>query len=84
MGTCASSEDGHTCVFFLLLLLFRFPPREHALGISWLRYGVTVSHSMKSLRNAIITSPNSLFSEMKCEQITGKRGVQRMNGCSQT
>lgn len=50
-----------------------FLPRERALGISWSRFGVTVSHSMKSLRNAIITSPNSLFSEMKCEQITGNR-----------
>lgn len=39
--------------------------RTHSLGISGLRFSVTLCLSMKSLRNAIITLPNRHFSEMK-------------------
>lgn len=41
---------------------------------SWNKFGVIRSHHV-SQKNAIITWLNGLFSEMKCEQITGNRSA---------
>lgn len=56
-----------------------FSQKTRSLGTSGQCMGVTVSHSMKSLRNAIITSPICRFSKMKCEQLT--ENIRREGRC---
>lgn len=48
--------------------------RTHSLGISGLQFNVALCLSMKSWRNAIITSPNRHFYEMRGNNWEHKRG----------